>query len=42
MSGLKALAATSGTFQTILFTHQKSVVDLARQELAAGVDVIML
>ena len=42
VSGLKALAATSGTFQTILFTHQKSVVDLARQELAAGVDVIML
>lgn len=42
VSGLKALAATSGAFQTILFTHQKSVVDLARQELAAGVDVITL
>lgn len=41
-SGLKALAATSGTFQTILFTHQKSVVDLARQELAGAADIITL
>jgi uncharacterized protein YhaN len=39
-SGLRTLASTSQSFQTILFTHQSSVVDLARQELGEAVDVI--
>lgn len=41
-SGLKALAGTSGTFQTILFTHQLSVVDIAVRELGDGVDLIRI
>lgn len=39
-AGLRTLASTSQSFQTILFTHQSSVVDLARQELGTAVDVI--
>lgn len=41
-SGLKALAGTSGTFQTILFTHERSVVDIARRELGESLDLIDL
>ncbi|WP_160008578.1 YhaN family protein [Rhizobium sp. 18055] len=41
-SGLKALASTSDVFQTILFTHQASVVDIARRALADEVDVITM
>jgi len=41
-SGLKALAGTSGTFQTILFTHERSVVDIARHELGESLDLIDL
>jgi uncharacterized protein YhaN len=41
-SGLKALAGTSGTFQTILFTHERSVVDIARRELGDSLDLIDL
>jgi uncharacterized protein YhaN len=41
-SGLKALASTAGTFQTILFTHQTSVVDIAQRELKDGLDLIQL
>jgi uncharacterized protein YhaN len=41
-SGLKALASTSDIFQTILFTHQASVVNVAKLALADQVDVIMM
>jgi hypothetical protein len=41
-SGLSALAGTADRFQTILFTHEMSVVDIARQELGAGLDLIRL
>ncbi|KQV27511.1 hypothetical protein ASC97_03775 [Rhizobium sp. Root1203] len=41
-SGLRTLASTAQSFQTILFTHQSSVVDLARQELGEAVDIIGL
>lgn len=41
-SGLKALAGTSATFQTILFTHERSVVDIARRELGESLDLIDL
>ena len=41
-SGLKALAGTSDTFQTILFTHERSVVDIARRELGESLDLIDL
>jgi uncharacterized protein YhaN len=39
-SGLRTLASTSQSFQTILFTHQSSVVDLAREELGSTLDVV--
>jgi chromosome segregation protein len=41
-SGLSALAGTADRFQTILFTHEMSVVEIARQELGAGLDLIRL
>ncbi|CAN7689170.1 AAA family ATPase [Rhizobium sp. LjRoot258] len=41
-AGLKALASTSKTFQTILFTHQRSVVEIARRELGEGLDLIAM
>jgi uncharacterized protein YhaN len=41
-SGLKALAGTSDRFQTILFTHEMSVVDIARREIGKGLDLIQL
>jgi len=41
-AGLRTLAATAGHFQTILFTHQASIVDIARRELGAEADIILL
>jgi chromosome segregation protein len=41
-SGLRALAGTAECFQTILFTHETSVVEIARQELGSGLDLIRL
>ena len=40
--GLLALAQTGPNLQKILFTHHRHVVDIARDTLAAGVDVIEL
>ena len=40
--GLRALAATGKNFQTIVFTHQSSVVDLARRELGGAADIVTL
>ncbi|TCL70383.1 YhaN family protein [Rhizobium sp. BK251] len=40
--GLLALSRTSEMFQTILFTHESSVVEIARRELGDGMDLIML
>ena len=40
--GLHALAATGENFQTIVFTHQSSVMDIARSELGAKVDILTL
>jgi uncharacterized protein YhaN len=41
-SGLKALAGTAGRFQTILFTHEASVVEIAKREIGAELDLILL
>ncbi|WP_319519944.1 AAA family ATPase [uncultured Martelella sp.] len=41
-SGLKALSALGGDIQTILFTHEKSLVDIARNELGDKADIVML
>lgn len=41
-AGLRTLAAAGSTHQTLLFTHQMSVVDTATRELGAGVDVVRL
>ncbi|PZM16850.1 ATP-binding protein [Rhizobium tubonense] len=41
-SGLRALAGTADRFQTILFTHETSVVEIAKQEIGAGLDLIRL
>jgi chromosome segregation protein len=41
-AGLRTLAAAGATHQTLLFTHQMSVVDTARRELAGEVDVVLL
>jgi uncharacterized protein YhaN len=41
-AGLNALAGTVGRFQTILFTHEMSVVDIARREIGADLDLIRL
>jgi uncharacterized protein YhaN len=41
-SGLKALAGTADRFQTILFTHEASVVEIAKQEIGAELDLILL
>ncbi len=41
-SGLKTLASAPRAFQTILFTHQASVVDIATRELGDAVDVIRM
>jgi chromosome segregation protein len=41
-AGLRTLAEAGETFQTILFTHQMSLVDAAERELAGGVDLVRL
>ncbi|KAA0698361.1 chromosome segregation protein SMC [Neorhizobium sp. P12A] len=41
-AGLNALAGTVGRFQTILFTHEMSVVDIARREIGKDLDLIQL
>ncbi len=41
-AGLKALAGTAERFQTILFTHEMSVVEIARREIGKDLDLIQL
>jgi len=41
-SGLRTLAAAGGTFQTVLFTHQMSLVETARREIGEGLDLVLL
>lgn len=41
-AGLKALAGTAGRFQTILFTHETSLVDIAKREIGGDLDLIRL
>ncbi|MBB4121738.1 ATP-binding protein [Martelella radicis] len=41
-AGLKALTGLGGDIQTILFTHEKSLVDIARSELGGRADIVML
>ena len=41
-AGLRTLAAAGGTHQTLLFTHQMSVVETAKRELGEGMDVVRL
>ncbi|MBO9098088.1 MULTISPECIES: ATP-binding protein [unclassified Rhizobium] len=41
-SGLKALCGTADRFQTILFTHEMSVVDIATREIGKELDLIRL
>ncbi|MCJ8518890.1 uncharacterized protein YhaN [Pseudorhizobium tarimense] len=41
-AGLRTLAAASETHQTLLFTHQRSVVEAARQELGESADIVQL
>ncbi|AYG65822.1 MULTISPECIES: YhaN family protein [unclassified Rhizobium] len=41
-AGLQVLAATADRFQTILFTHEMSVVDIAKSEIGRDLDLIQL
>ncbi|KEA07259.1 ATP-binding protein [Rhizobium rhizogenes] len=41
-AGLKALAGTAERFQTILFTHEMSVVEIAKREIGGDLDLIRL
>ncbi|NTF41618.1 YhaN family protein [Rhizobium rhizogenes] len=41
-AGLKVLATTAERFQTILFTHEMSVVEIAKREVGEGLDLIQL
>jgi len=41
-AGLKVLASTAERFQTILFTHEMSVVEIAQREIGADLDLIRL
>ncbi|MQB43474.1 YhaN family protein [Rhizobium sp. ICMP 5592] len=41
-AGLKALAGTAARFQTILFTHEMSVVEIAKREIGKDLDLIRL
>ncbi|MBW6420405.1 AAA family ATPase [Rhizobium sp. XQZ8] len=41
-AGLRTLASAGGKFQTILFSHQKSLVDAALQTLGEEVDIVQL
>ncbi|OWW04841.1 hypothetical protein ATY81_02380 [Rhizobium sp. R72] len=39
-AGIRALADSASRFQTILFTHERSVAEIARAELHESVDII--
>lgn len=41
-AGLRTLGASSGAFQSILFTHQTSLLDAAQRELGDDVDLVRL
>ncbi|RWX75768.1 chromosome segregation protein SMC [Neorhizobium lilium] len=41
-AGIRVLAAAGAKFQTILFTHQMSLVQAAQMELGDGLDLVML
>lgn len=41
-AGLRTLGASSGSFQSILFTHQMSLMEAAQHELGDDVDLIRL
>jgi uncharacterized protein YhaN len=41
-AGIRVLADAGSRFQTILFTHQMSLVQAARSELGDGLDLVML
>jgi chromosome segregation protein len=41
-AGLRTLAEAGGSFQTILFTHQMSLVETARRELGDRMDLVRL
>ena len=41
-AGIRTLAKAGETFQTILFTHQMSLVDTARRELGDSLDLVLL
>lgn len=41
-AGISTLAAAGKTFQTILFTHQMSLVETARREIGSELDLIQL
>ncbi|MDL2407268.1 AAA family ATPase [Rhizobium calliandrae] len=41
-AGLKALAGTTEHFQTILFTHEMSLVEIAKREIGTDLDLIHL
>ncbi|MBB6483405.1 YhaN family protein [Rhizobium lusitanum] len=41
-AGLKVLATTAERFQTILFTHEMSVVEIAQREIGDDLDLIRL
>ena len=41
-AGLKVLAATAERFQTVLFTHEMSVVEIAKREIGNDLDLIQL
>jgi uncharacterized protein YhaN len=41
-AGLRTLAESSGAFQSILFTHQVSLMDTAQRELGDDVDLVRL
>jgi uncharacterized protein YhaN len=41
-AGIRTLAKAGEKFQTILFTHQMSLVDAARKELGGGLDLLHL
>ena len=41
-AGLRSLSALDGDIQTILFTHEKSLVDIARSALGDKADIVTL
>ncbi|MFK0163905.1 AAA family ATPase [Rhizobium sp. NPDC090279] len=41
-AGLRVLAATADRFQTVLFTHETSVVEIAKSEIGRDLDLIEL